>query len=324
MFRPDAGGDNASKPTSIEHLALMGRNAPMGYNKSMKLLQFIREPVKSQWHRARWRWPLLLFTVLSGLYAMPQVRQLVQVPVSSANLVSSADRDTAIQSKGQQALDLWKKGGPDDFKKAYALFEELAKANEPDAQFMLGFMHMEGQFVPKSDTVAAVWFRQAAELGHPDAQFNLAQILQDGDGVTPDDSQAAKWFGEAAKNGNKTAAYNLGLMFYKGRGVEKNDTKAATYYQQAVDGGHIAAHHNLGLLYKKGQGVSVDYKRAVALFQVAADAGYAPSQTALGAMYAKGLGVQSDVNKATYWFSKAAAEGDTLALEILKKMNGKE
>ena len=41
--------------------------------------------------------------------------------------------------------------------------QESAKADDPEAWFCLGVLHMNGQGFPKSDKEAALWFRKAAQ-----------------------------------------------------------------------------------------------------------------------------------------------------------------
>ncbi len=73
---------------------------------------------------------------------------------------NSAKPDAAASAKVDQGLALLKRNDPESFRKAYRLFEDAANANDPDAEFNLGVLNMNGQGVPKSDKAAAVWFRE--------------------------------------------------------------------------------------------------------------------------------------------------------------------
>ena len=52
-----------------------------------------------------------------------------------------------------------------DYAEAKTGFEALARANDPQAQFFLGIMNVNGQGVPKSDIEAVKWYRLSADQG---------------------------------------------------------------------------------------------------------------------------------------------------------------
>jgi TPR repeat protein len=69
--------------------------------------------------------------------------------------------------------------------RAYEMFHYAASYfGDPDAQYNIGRMHLDGVHVDKDARQAARWLNLAAEKGHPYAQAVLGQILFNGqDGV---------------------------------------------------------------------------------------------------------------------------------------------
>jgi len=54
-----------------------------------------------------------------------------------------------------------------DFKRALFIYEnELAPRGDKYAQYMVGYMHLNGQFVPQDKSRALAWYRLAAERGN--------------------------------------------------------------------------------------------------------------------------------------------------------------
>ncbi len=266
----------------------------------------------------------ILLSVLVATYLT--IVGVARAGTPKKNAVESAvrsDSNNVSDSKVQKGLTWLKQGTPADLKQAYRLFEEAAENNNPDAEFNLGILYMNGQGVPKSDKEAAFWFRKAAEKGHVIAQFNLAQIMHSGDGIEHDLKESAKWFGEAAKNGHVIAAYNLGVMYWHGRGVSKDYAKAVTYYQSAADRGHADAQSNLGLMYLDGEGVNRDVNRAINLLSSAAKSGNPSSTYTLGQIYRSGNGVPVNYELSAKYFGEGAKKNHTPSMAQLALMYGR-
>mgnify|MGYP001217527541 CR=1 FL=1 len=70
--------------------------------------------------------------------------------------------------------------------RAYEMFYYAASYfGDPDAQYNVGRMYLDGVIGPKNSKQAARWFNLAAEKGHPYAQAVLGQILFNGQGGVP-------------------------------------------------------------------------------------------------------------------------------------------
>jgi len=55
-----------------------------------------------------------------------------------------------------------------EYRRAFLIYEkELAPIGDKYAQYMVGYMYLTGQYVPKSGSAALAWYRLAAERGEP-------------------------------------------------------------------------------------------------------------------------------------------------------------
>jgi hypothetical protein len=98
----------------------------------------------------------------------------------------------------------------EDFETAFAEFSVLAELGDPFSQFILGWMHQEGEATPVNQQEAIKWYRKSADGGFSAAMFNLGGIYENGNGVPQDNEEALRWYGLAAVNGDPDAqsAYN--------------------------------------------------------------------------------------------------------------------
>ncbi len=94
---------------------------------------------------------------------------------------------------------------------AFAWFSNAATQGHAQAQYMTGFMLMQGQGTQPSVPLAIRFFEQAAEQNDPSAQYVLGQIYTKGLGVKKNPSAGRNWLERAAENGNEQARTLLGL-----------------------------------------------------------------------------------------------------------------
>ena len=80
-----------------------------------------------------------------------------------------------------------------NFRKAYACFDDAAAHGSAAAHYVLGLMHEQGQGVPVTYTEAAYHYRLAALDGNSDALRRLINFYLTGQGVSLDLDQAAFW-----------------------------------------------------------------------------------------------------------------------------------
>ena len=75
---------------------------------------------------------------------------------------------------------------------------DKSKRGDASAQYLLGFMYVNGDGVRKDYKKAVKWFTNAADQGHARAQNNLGYRYSKGLGVEKDYKKAVKWFTKAA------------------------------------------------------------------------------------------------------------------------------
>ena len=91
------------------------------------------------------------------------------------------------------------------YEDAFAWFSNAAVAGHPRAQYMTGFMLMQGQGTNRSVPLATEYFEKAALQEDSLAQYVLGQIFWKGLGVPADKKKGRKWLEQAASNGNPAA-----------------------------------------------------------------------------------------------------------------------
>ena len=121
-----------------------------------------------------------------------------------------------------------------EYVRAAALWQPLAEAGNPVAQYRMGTLYAEGRGVPQSDEKAFTWFTRAAEKGDPLAQYDLGASYMGGHGVKASDVDGAKWFQRAANQGMPYAQFNLGLLHASGTGVDKDNVEALKWLDLAL------------------------------------------------------------------------------------------
>src|ERR1700685_2207776 len=99
----------------------------------------------------------------------------------------------------QAGLDAYQKG---DYVGAAKEWRPEAEEGDPNAQYNLGLLFLDGHGVPQNPTEAANWFRRAAEQDYTQAQHNLGAMYGTGLGVKRDYVQAYKWLNICAAKGN--------------------------------------------------------------------------------------------------------------------------
>ena len=143
---------------------------------------------------------------------------------------------------------------------ASAYGKNLAEADEPVGEHILGEIYRRGLGKEPELRKAFDHFTKAAEAGHPVSQYNLAALYFSGKcpDVPVDLLKAAELYELSAKQGMTNAQVNLGKMYANGYGVAKDITKAKFWLSQAA-GTNQDAHLSLKELEemeeadKKGQ-----------------------------------------------------------------------
>jgi TPR repeat protein len=105
----------------------------------------------------------------------------------------------------------------------------------------------------------------AVTFGDPDAEYNLARMYLDGNAVEKDDRQAARWLNLAADKNHRQSQALLGHLLFTGQGVPRQRAKGLmwlTLAREAADGVQDAW---IVDLYKKDSAMASDDDRQAAL-----------------------------------------------------------
>ena len=207
---------------------------------------------------------------------------------------------------------------------ALAWLQRLAEDGNRPAQYQLGGLYAQGDWVQQDDEVAAAWWRKSAEQGLAEAQNELGVVLAAGRGVELDPEQAVEWYHKAAEQGLAVAQANLGTMYWDGTGVRKSRPLAIQWYRKAADQGFTWAQFFIGEAYFTGAALPLDRKQAAQWYRKAAEQDHTEAQYRLGA-YLSGRAVAAGGDHsrdayAAYWVARAAVSGHEPALQQLKRM----
>ena len=117
--------------------------------------------------------------------------------VCMATGMVAQDNVAAQDSVKKVAEEYYKKGNAfwksKDVDKALTYYGMAAEAGNPEAQYLLGLLCMEGKKMVQDYVKAVEWLEKAAAQGHKDAQHDLASIYYQGKIVQKDLERAQYW-----------------------------------------------------------------------------------------------------------------------------------
>jgi len=111
---------------------------------------------------------------------------------------------------------------------------KLAGKGDPEAEYELAMMYMNGSGVAKKESEARKWLELSAGQGNGAAQYELGAALLDGRGGIQDYQAAIRWITLAAEGGYGKAQFALGIMYRSGTGTPADDVKAYTWLNLAA------------------------------------------------------------------------------------------
>ncbi|WP_018980726.1 tetratricopeptide repeat protein [Saccharibacter floricola] len=212
---------------------------------------------------------------------------------------------------------------------AFSIFADLARRDDPQAQYQVGQCYLSGNGVLASLEEGARWVSRAAHHGMPEACFTLATLYAMGlpegfdptttfntvDALTaehehaekhPDFEQAELWARRGAEAGNADAQALLAHILTHGPKELRDERQARYWYEKAADGGALQGYLGLGLLLV-GEAKTEDEKRRAAAYLTKASEGDLGTACAtLGWMYETGFAVKQSFDRAAHYYEKAA------------------
>ena len=201
--------------------------------------------------------------------------------------------------------------------KAMDLYVKSADQGNVDAQLCLGCMYMNGDGVKKCNHLAIKWLQKAADQEDTKAEGFLGCIYAGDDVMVRDLNKGVKLLHKAAGKDFPEAQNRLGYLYWKGIHVTSNVIKAQKLLQGAADQGHTIAQINLARLYlenKNKKEKAAEHRAAVALLEAAAKKPHPDALTLLADMHLHGTSVvNKDFARAMELFKLAADLGDVQA-----------
>jgi TPR repeat protein len=123
------------------------------------------------------------------------------------------------------------------YKRAFKIFSELADKEDIAAMRNVAFMKRKGLGTDKDPEAALDLYEYVARAGLPTAQYDLADMLLNGEAGDPDPKRAVAWLELAARASHPLAQYRLGVLYEEGIVVPKDLFKAKLLYSAAAQHG---------------------------------------------------------------------------------------
>jgi len=127
---------------------------------------------------------------------------------------------------------------------------------------------IKGTYVRPNPERAYDMFNYAASyFGDPNAQYNLARLYLEGTGVEADPRQAARWFNLAAEKGHAPAQALLGELLINGQGVPKQRARGLMWLSLAREAAQGRKDDWIVALYDKAWSAASEDDRQAAQAQ---------------------------------------------------------
>ncbi len=155
--------------------------------------------------------------------------------------------DHKLSQAAFELSDMYYKGeGTEpDPEKAADFLAKAAELKNPQAQYLLGEAAYTDQPARMEDAFA--WFSNAAAQGHVKAQYMTGFMLLQGQGTAKSVPLAIRFFEQAAEQNDPSAQYVLGQIYLKGLGVRRSPRQGRAWLERAVENGSEPAKEMLGI-----------------------------------------------------------------------------
>lgn len=138
-----------------------------------------------------------------------------------------------IKQKYTEIYAMMEKGNLDA---AYVALSKLESKGEPQAAYLLGYMHYTGKGAKRSNDLAVKHLTIAAKQGFIPAIQLLKKFEKASEAPTEKEIAEIK---SKADSGDTNACYKYAMLFMKGNGLEKNKFIATDYFTAAAKNGHF-------------------------------------------------------------------------------------
>lgn len=155
--------------------------------------------------------------------------------------------DHTLSQAAFELADMYYKdeGAEQNNEKAAEYLAAAAELKNPQAQYLLGEYAYTDEPARLEDAFA--WFSNAAAQGHVKAQYMTGFMLLQGQGTAKSVPLAIRFFEQAAQQNDPSAQYVLGQIYLKGLGVRRSPRQGRIWLEKAVENGSEPAKEMLGL-----------------------------------------------------------------------------
>ena len=181
------------------------------------------------------------------------------------------------------------------------------------ADYVLGLLGGVANTPPQPSKEAMQYYAREAAEGNPDAQYRLAKLLVEGQVLSTNNRAALKWLKKAVEKDHAASQHLLGQMYMTGRGVTRDLDRAMELFRQAAISGYAEAEYDLGCALMDGTTGHKDPYQALRWFRLAGAQGHIPSQYRVGCALAHGEGCEVDLQQAATWLRKASVNNEPRA-----------
>ena len=259
----------------------------------------------------------------------------------SVRYAGGSGRNTMWSDRYKKAR-LFLFGGTDteqDFKQAFALFQQEAESGNPLAMHDLGRMYADGLGREIDNAAAQEWYAKALaafqsaertvkEKQRPYLQYRIGKMYAAGLGTEQDYGETALWFGKAVVANHRYAQYSLAGLYYRGQGVEQSYEQAFQLYGCSAAQKNPYASYELAKMYRDGIGTEKNMEAADkhfidafnGFFQLEKDSHDDKLQYRLGQMLHTGTGTEQDDAAAADYWERSAKLGNVNAQYALGKL----
>jgi hypothetical protein len=118
-------------------------------------------------------------------------------------VLSALIAQPVIASDVSDAIAAMKAG---NFAEAYCVLKPHAQSGDPEAQYNIGWMYLNGYGLAMNDRLALEWWQRASDQGYTDASFSIAMLYSLGEGkVKKDMDKAIEYYLMAVEDGHEDA-----------------------------------------------------------------------------------------------------------------------
>jgi len=207
------------------------------------------------------------------------------------------------------------KGTSKNVEQAKDLFQRSCDSGEPKSCHSLGVIYSNGKDAVKDYHRAWLNFRKACAVGIVASCGSVSVAAQLAKQHSAKTSSLAP-----VKTAPGKEVFNKGFEAHTAQQYDK----AIQAYRQSAELGYPKGYRYVGILYRAGYGVEKNLHEAFVWIERAAVLGDADAQYDTASSYMFGKGVQKDKKKADYWYRQSAKNGNTLSIDIVKRLDGKK